>query len=120
MNCEPSMPIADNPNSPPVTYMIGPLRYAVYINAIATEPASIEWGSTVAVSGTDTGLAKVVVAAPKRRLELALPEQLPTAALLPGLLRQAGEDAAGEGPATGGWLLRRADGTVLDGARTLA
>ncbi len=74
----------------------------------------------MAVSGTDTGLAKVLVAAPKRRLEVALPEHLPVAAMLPVLLRQAGEDLAGDGLTTGGWLLRRADGTILDGARTLA
>jgi type VII secretion integral membrane protein EccD len=74
---------------------------------------------TVAVS-TETGLAKVIVAAPKRRLEVALPEHLPVAVLLPTLLRQGGEDLPNEGVATGGWLLRRADGVPLDGARTLA
>src|SRR2546423_9108467 len=75
---------------------------------------------TVAVSSTETGLAKVMVAAPKRRLEVALPEHLPVAVLLPTLLRQGGEDLPNEGLATGGWLLRRADGVPLDGARTLA
>src|SRR5881398_1048402 len=47
MNCEPSMPIADRPNRPPVTYMSGPVRYEVYIRAMATEPASI--GSAIII-----------------------------------------------------------------------
>src|SRR5437016_1047861 len=41
---------------------------------------------TVAVSSTETGLAKVMVAAPKRRLEVAVPEHLPVAVLLLTLL----------------------------------
>ncbi len=69
---------------------------------------------------TDTGLARVMVVAPKRRLEVALPEHLPVSALLPTLLRQGGDDLGTEGVATGGWVLRRADGTALDTARTLA
>src|SRR2546423_11844956 len=75
---------------------------------------------TVAVSSTETGLAKVMVAARKRRLEAAMPEHLPVAVLLPTLLRQGGEDLPNDGLATGGWLLRRADGIPLDAAKTLA
>jgi ESX secretion system protein EccD len=74
----------------------------------------------MAAIATDTGLARVVVVTPKRRLEIALPEELPVAALLPTLLRQGGEDLAIDGLATGGWVLRRSTGTALDGARTLA
>ena len=77
-------------------------------------------GTTVAASSTETGLAKVIVATPKRRLELALPEHLPVAALLPTLLRQGGDDLADDGADTGGWLLRRADGVPLEPARTLS
>ncbi|GAB3238710.1 type VII secretion integral membrane protein EccD [Kineosporia babensis] len=66
------------------------------------------------------GLARVVVMTPKRRLTVALPEQIPVAALLPALLRQGGEDLAVDGLATGGWVLRKVDGTALDATRGLA
>jgi type VII secretion integral membrane protein EccD len=65
---------------------------------------------------TTTGLVRVTVATPHRRIDLALPERAPLAELLPGLLRHAG--AADEPP--GGWLLRRGDGGRLDPARTAA
>ncbi|TDV40077.1 type VII secretion integral membrane protein EccD [Actinophytocola oryzae] len=67
-----------------------------------------------------TGLVRVTVAAPARRIDLALPERAPLAELLPGLLRHAGEDLADLGALAGGWVLRRADGATLDSARTLA
>lgn len=67
-----------------------------------------------------TGLVRVTVAAPARRIDLALPERAPLAELLPGLLGHAGEDLADSGARVGGWVLRRADGTVLDPSRTLA
>lgn len=67
-----------------------------------------------------TGLVRVTVAAPARRIDLALPERAPLAELLPGLLRHAGEDLADTGALNGGWVLRRADGTALDSSRTLA
>lgn len=66
------------------------------------------------------GLARVVLAAPKRRLDLALPEQIPLAMLLPGVLPRAGEALADDGLDHGGWILRRTDGSTLDMSRTLA
>ncbi|GLY27977.1 type VII secretion integral membrane protein EccD [Kineosporia sp. NBRC 101731] len=66
------------------------------------------------------GLARVVVMTPKRRLTVALPEQVPVSSLLPGLLRQGGDDLAIDGLTTGGWTLRRVDGTPLDVTRGLA
>ncbi|MEU7870739.1 type VII secretion integral membrane protein EccD [Dactylosporangium sp. NPDC049140] len=66
------------------------------------------------------GLARVVLAAPKRRLDLALPEQIPLAMLLPGVLPRAGEALADDGLDHGGWVLRRTDGSTLDMSRTLA
>ena len=66
-----------------------------------------------------TGLARVTIAAPKRRIDVALPENVPLAELLPGVLRHAGENIADEGEQHGGWMLRRADGTPFEGARTL-
>lgn len=67
-----------------------------------------------------TGLVRVTVAAPARRIDLALPERSPLAELLPALLGHAGEDLADAGATAGGWVLRRADGTMLEPARTLA
>ncbi|GAB3149398.1 type VII secretion integral membrane protein EccD [Micromonospora sonneratiae] len=66
-----------------------------------------------------TGLARVTINAPQRRVDVALPEQLPLAELLPEVLRHAGEGLADEGERHGGWLLRRADGTVLLAAQAL-
>ncbi|HEV2088709.1 MAG TPA: type VII secretion integral membrane protein EccD [Cryptosporangiaceae bacterium] len=67
-----------------------------------------------------TGLARVTIAAPKRRIDVALPDMVPAAELLPGLLRHAGDDLADNGQAHGGWVLRRADGSMIDPARSLS
>jgi type VII secretion integral membrane protein EccD len=62
---------------------------------------------------TATGLARVTVSTPQRRIDVALPEHPPLAELLPELLRHAGVGLADEGQAHGGWVLRRADGAAL-------
>ncbi|HET8680999.1 MAG TPA: type VII secretion integral membrane protein EccD [Micromonosporaceae bacterium] len=62
---------------------------------------------------TGTGLARVTIRAPRRRIDVALPEHAPVAELLPELLRHAGEGLADDGERHGGWLLRRADGQPL-------
>lgn len=64
------------------------------------------------------GLARVTVASPQRRVDIALPEQSSVAELLPGLLRHARvpSDQPAEQSA---WVLRRADGTVLEPGRQL-
>ncbi|MFC7550294.1 type VII secretion integral membrane protein EccD [Plantactinospora sp. GCM10030261] len=67
----------------------------------------------------DSGLARVTISAPRRRLDVALPEHLPLADLLPDVLRQAGVGLADLGERHGGWVLRRTDGVALDGARPL-
>jgi type VII secretion integral membrane protein EccD len=59
------------------------------------------------------GLARVTISAPQRRVDVALPEQLPLAELLPEVLRHAGEGLADDGERHGGWILRRTDGTAL-------
>jgi len=66
------------------------------------------------------GLARVTLAAPRRRVDLALPEAPPLAELLPLLLRHAGEGLADDGQGHGGWFLRRADGEPLDPEKPLA
>jgi type VII secretion integral membrane protein EccD len=74
--------------------------------------------SAPAASGPS--LARVTIAAPTRRLDLALPDNMLVAELLPHLLRHA-EGALGE-PAEryGGWVLRRATGTTLEPGKNLA
>ena len=66
-----------------------------------------------------TGLLRVTIATPQRRLDLALPEQSSVAEVLPGVLAKAGEHLADEGAPGGGWVLRRADGAELLLGRTL-
>jgi type VII secretion integral membrane protein EccD len=61
----------------------------------------------------NTGLARVTISAPQRRVDVALPEYLPLVELLPEVLRHAGEGLADDGERHGGWVLRRADGAEL-------
>ncbi|MEV0705298.1 type VII secretion integral membrane protein EccD [Saccharopolyspora sp. NPDC050389] len=66
-----------------------------------------------------TGLVRVTIAAPRRRIDMALPEHAAVAELLPGLLARAGEGLADDGVTGGGWQLRRVDGSAFDLDRTL-
>jgi len=59
------------------------------------------------------GLARVTISAPQRRVDVALPEHVPLAELIPEVLRHAGEGLADDGEKHGGWLLRRTDGVAL-------
>jgi type VII secretion integral membrane protein EccD len=72
------------------------------------------------VPAPSTGLARVTISSPQRRVDVALPDGVPLAELLPDLLGQAGEGLADDGERHGGWLLRRGDGTPLATASTLA
>ncbi|WP_341717969.1 type VII secretion integral membrane protein EccD [Micromonospora sp. FIMYZ51] len=65
------------------------------------------------------GLARVTVNAPQRRVDVALPEQVPLVELLPEVLRHVGVGLADDGERHGGWVLRRTDGSVLVTAQTL-
>ncbi|RKR89911.1 type VII secretion integral membrane protein EccD [Micromonospora pisi] len=65
---------------------------------------------------TATGdLSRVTIVAPRTRMDLALPSDVPLADLLPTLLRYAGEELADEGARHGGWSLSRLGGQPLDG-----
>ncbi|MFC0533441.1 type VII secretion integral membrane protein EccD [Phytohabitans kaempferiae] len=66
------------------------------------------------------GLARVTISTPRRRLDVALPEQVPVAELLPEVLRHAGDGLADDGERHGGWVLRRADGAALSAAQALS
>jgi type VII secretion integral membrane protein EccD len=65
-------------------------------------------------------LARVTVAAPQRRMDVALPDTMLVAELLPHLLRHAGDDLPDGDRRGGGWVLRRASGAVLEPTRNLA
>jgi len=64
------------------------------------------------------------VRGPRRRVDLAVPHQVPLAELLPDLLHRAGEAPDVHDPSAlpplGGWILRRGDGTPLRGDVALA
>ncbi|WP_222854208.1 type VII secretion integral membrane protein EccD [Fodinicola acaciae] len=64
------------------------------------------------------GLCRVTVVAPKTRIDLALPEDVPLAELVPTLLRYAGEEMAESGWANGGWALSRLGAAPLDTGRS--
>ncbi|MEU9321698.1 type VII secretion integral membrane protein EccD [Streptomyces sp. NPDC048295] len=65
-----------------------------------------------------TGFCRVTVVAPDSRIDVALPEDIAVADVYPEILRLTGQTQTAGSP-TGYHLVRR-DGTVLDGARTLA
>lgn len=66
------------------------------------------------------GLTRVTVATPHRRVDVALPDHILVADLLPHLLRHAGVEIADEGESHGGWTLRRTSGGELDADGDLA
>lgn len=65
-----------------------------------------------------TSLARVTIATPKRRIDVALPDNVLVAELLPHLVRHAGEEAT-DSEVPGGWVLRRVTGTALEPTRNL-
>lgn len=67
-----------------------------------------------------TGLTRVTISSPQRRVDVALPDGVPVAELLPELLEHAGEAMADNGERHGGWALRRADGSALSSGAPLA
>lgn len=73
----------------------------------------------MATQAAGTGLAKVTVATPTRRMDVAVAAYMPVAELLPDLLDRAGDDLADEGEGHGGWVLRGSDGTELDSTRPM-
>jgi type VII secretion integral membrane protein EccD len=61
-------------------------------------------------------LARITVDTPQRRLDVAVPSNVPVADLLLALVRAGGERLADAGS---GWVVRRADGTLLATSETL-
>ncbi|MFC5826683.1 type VII secretion integral membrane protein EccD [Nonomuraea insulae] len=64
-------------------------------------------------------LCHVTIVAPRRRVDLALPADVPLPHVLPGLLRAVGE-AGGDAAGAPGWVLQRLGGTPFDLGQTLA
>jgi type VII secretion integral membrane protein EccD len=62
----------------------------------------------------------VTISSPQRRVDVALPDGVPLAELLPELLAHAGEGLSDDGERHGGWLLRRGDGSALSTASPLS
>jgi type VII secretion integral membrane protein EccD len=65
-------------------------------------------------------LCRVTIVAPRRRIDLSLPADVPLAHMMPTLLRAAGENMADAGLAHSGWALQRLDDAPLDPAQTLS
>ncbi|MEV1009945.1 type VII secretion integral membrane protein EccD [Streptomyces sp. NPDC049881] len=65
-----------------------------------------------------TGFCRITIAAPASRIDMALPDDIPLADLSPEILHLSGAEPEPGAPV--GYHLVRRDGTVLDGARTLA
>lgn len=89
----------------------------------AADPRAPSSGPVGSTGRGDGGVefVRIGVAGPASRADLAVPAGIPLARLLPTLVREAGEDPEPDGGVQhGGWLLRRADGTRLDPARSLA
>lgn len=65
------------------------------------------------------GFTRVVVIAPRTRVDVALPSDLPVVELLPGILDMVGERSDDGGAAHDGWQVQLADGGGLDPSRSL-
>ncbi|HEX6499548.1 MAG TPA: type VII secretion integral membrane protein EccD [Micromonosporaceae bacterium] len=62
----------------------------------------------------------MTVVGPATRVDLAIPDDVPLANLMPTLLRYVGEHLADDGATQGGWLLTRLGGQAVDSGRTAA
>ncbi|TWJ07503.1 type VII secretion integral membrane protein EccD [Stackebrandtia albiflava] len=67
-----------------------------------------------------TGLTRITVSAPRRRIDLVLPDHVPVSELLPTVLDYAGEGAADDAEKHGGFDLRRADGKTINPSQSMA
>ncbi|WP_327004210.1 type VII secretion integral membrane protein EccD [Dactylosporangium sp. NBC_01737] len=62
---------------------------------------------------TGGGMSRVTIVAPKTRVDLALPSDVPLADLLPTVLRYAGDGLADDPAGRDGWVLSRLGGAPL-------
>ena len=66
-----------------------------------------------------SGFSRITLSAPRTRADVAVPNAVPVAAILPVLLRQVGQDTGVTVPGNTGWQLLRLDGRALDLARSM-
>lgn len=64
--------------------------------------------------GAAIALSRVTIVTPRKRIDLAVPSDLPLAHVLPNLLATAGEDGDDTVLTTTGWVLQRVGGKGLD------
>jgi len=67
-----------------------------------------------------TGLTRITVSAPRRRIDLVLPDHVPVSELLPTVLDYAGEGSADDAEKHGGFDLRRMDGKTINPSQSMA
>lgn len=87
----------------------------------ASAPVGVTGGPGIGApsgAGTGFGFCRITIVAPDSRIDVALPDDVPVADLYPEILRLS-QQSPDEGAPVGYHLVRR-DGTVLDGARSLA
>jgi type VII secretion integral membrane protein EccD len=72
------------------------------------------------VSLGEAGLSRITLVAPRARVDLALPADVPLADLLPTLLGYASDSRSGEPVVPEAWALSRLGGVALDSSRTPA
>lgn len=70
--------------------------------------------------GAGSELCRVTVLAPRIRLDVAVPSDVPLAGLLPTLLLHSGEQRADDAGPPGGWVLQRVGEGPLDTDRSLS
>ncbi|WP_375484678.1 type VII secretion integral membrane protein EccD [uncultured Jatrophihabitans sp.] len=66
-----------------------------------------------------SGFSRITLSAPTTRADVAVPNSVPVAAILPVLLRHVGQDSAVTVPGRNGWQLLRLDGRALDLAHSM-
>jgi type VII secretion integral membrane protein EccD len=72
------------------------------------------------VASAGTELVRVTVETPDRRVDVALPDRVPVATLLPALLAAGGDELADRGALHAGWVLRGTTGSPIDTSQGLA
>jgi len=66
-----------------------------------------------------SGFSRITLSAPHTRADVAVPNSVPVAAFMPGLLQQIGQDTQTGVPGHGGWRLCHLDGRRLDLSRSM-
>src|SRR5438067_2605348 len=98
----------------------GPAAIVGTLASAPVPPSEEDRHVATTTAGVNAGISRVTVVAPTTRVDLALPNDVPLASLLPTLLQYAGDELADEGAAAGGWVLSRLGGKTLDSGRSPA